>query len=707
MTPERRTNRLAGETSPYLKQHARNPVDWYPWGEEALQRARAEDKPIFLSIGYSACHWCHVMEHESFENDDIAAAMNESFVNIKVDREERPDLDDIYMAATQLLAGQGGWPNSLFLTPDLKPFFAGTYFPPEARYGRPGFSEVLKAVAEAYRGRRHDVTKIAEEVAGQIRKMSEASPSVQILSASTLNRAFGEMAARFDNVHGGFGRAPKFPPSTSLMFLLRYHRRTGNPEALRMAVNTLDAMARGGMHDQLGGGFHRYAVDERWLVPHFEKMLYDNALLARVYLEAAQAVAGLPVSSALPAGGAATAASFREVATDVLDWVLREMTSPEGGFYSSMDADSEGEEGRFYVWTPDEVEAILGGPEKALLCGVYGIVPGGNFEAGRSIPHLEKSLAEAAASLAIDPAELRLRLAGARARLLAARGRRVAPGRDDKILTDWNALMIGTLALAAQVLDENRYLAAAARAARFLLERMRRPASGGGAVTGDRLLHSFKDGDARHPACLTDYAFLVGALLDLYEADFDAAWVTQARALAAAMIDLFWDDTAGFYFTGRDHEQLIARPRENSDGATPAGASVAALALQRLAWLTGDDSLAKKSRVVLRLYRDSVERFPSAFGMMLCALDQHLDRQRQIVIAGRRDEPRVKEAIRTLRAQFDPNRLTALADPGDRAAADSVPLLAGKEASDAGPAIYICENGTCKKPVGSTSEIPA
>jgi hypothetical protein len=702
MTPERRANRLAAETSPYLKQHARNPVDWYPWGEEALGRARAEDKPIFLSIGYSACHWCHVMEHESFENDGIAAAMNESFVNIKVDREERPDLDDIYMAATQLLTGQGGWPNSVFLTPELKPFFAGTYFPPEPRYGRPGFPDILKAVAEAYRTRRHDVAKIAEEVAGQIRKMSEASPSRQVLSVSTLNRAFGEMATRFDNEHGGFGRAPKFPPSTGLMFLLRYHRRTGNPEALRMAVVTLDAMARGGMHDHLGGGFHRYAVDERWLVPHFEKMLYDNALLARVYLEAAQAVAGLPASSALPAGGAATAASFRDVARDALDWVLREMTSPEGGFYSSLDADSEREEGKFYVWTPEEVEAVLGRQEAALLCGVYGIVPGGNYEGGRSIPHLEASLAGVAASLAIDPAELWLRLAGARAKLLAARGRRVAPGRDDKILTDWNALMIGTLALAARALDETRYLEAAARAARFILDRMRRPAAAGG-----RLLHSFKDGDARHAACLTDYAYLVGALLDLYEADFDAAWVKEARALTAAMIDLFWDDEAGFYFTGRDHEQLIARTRENGDGATPAGVSVAAMALQRLAWLAGDEGLAKKSAHVLRLYRDGIERFPSAFGMMLCALDQHLGRQRQIVVAGRRDEPGVRAAIRTLRAQFDPNRITALADPGDRAAADTMPLLAGKVASESGTAIYVCEDGACRAPVASAADIPA
>jgi len=697
MAEAKRENRLARETSPYLRQHAHNPVDWYSWGEEALRRAREEDRPIFLSVGYSSCHWCHVMERESFEDDSVALLMNELFVNIKVDREERPDLDEIYMAATQMLTGQGGWPNSVFLTPELKPFFAGTYFPPASRWGRPGFADVLRSAADAYRSKKDDVRRMADEVAAQIARLSEMTPSAQRLTPSVLNRAFGDLAGRFDNEEGGFGGAPKFPHSMDVSFLLRYHRRAGNPEALRMAVLSLEKMARGGIHDQLGGGFHRYAVDAKWLVPHFEKMLYDNALLSRVYLEAAQAVGRLGVSAALPSGGPAIAAFFKEVARDTFEWVLREMTSPEGGFYSSLDADSEGEEGKYYVWTPQEIVQVLGQQEAGLFCNVYGIAPGGNFEHGRSIPHLARSMAQVGSDLRMEEGELRLRMASARARLLKSREGRVRPGRDEKILADWNGLMISALAFGSRVLNEPRWADAARRAARLVLDRM---------VRDGRLLHSFKDGEARHPAYLTDHAFLLAALLDLYETTFDTTWVDEARLMASRLVDGFWDERGGgFYFTARDHEALIARTREGNDGAVPAGASVAALGLLRLHALTGDESLLAKADGTLRLYRDRMERFPSAFGMMLCAADQHLAGTRTIVLAGPRHDPGVRAFLQALRDSYDPNSVLALADPAVAEAERALPVLAGKSPIEGRSAAYVCEAGTCRAPVLSPAEL--
>jgi uncharacterized protein YyaL (SSP411 family) len=596
-----------------------------------------------------------------------------------------------------MLSGQGGWPNSVFLTPDLKPFFAGTYFPPESRHGRPGFGDLLVGVSDAYRTKKDDVARVAEEVAGQIRRLSEMSPSPQAPGASILNRAFGDLAGRFDNAEGGFGGAPKFPHSMDVSFLLRYHRRTGNPEAMRMAVLSLEKMARGGIYDQLGGGFHRYSVDAKWLVPHFEKMLYDNALLARTYLEAARAVERLPASPSLPSGGPAAAALFKEVARDTFEWVLREMTSPEGGFYSSLDADSEGEEGKYYVWTPDEIARVLGAQEAGLFCNVYGAAPGGNFDHGRSILHLDRPLAQVAAGLRMEEGELRLRMASARARLLKAREGRVRPGRDDKVLADWNALMISALAYGARVLDEPRLAEAAVRAARLVLDRMLRDG---------RLLHSYMEGEARHPAYLTDHAFLAAAFLDLYEATFDPAWVGEARAMADRMIDLFGDGRgAGFCLTARDHESLIARPREGNDGAVPAGVSVAALVLPRLAALTGDDGFRRKAEDTLRLYRDRIERFPAAFGMMLCALDQHLDGARQVVLAARRDDPALRPFLQALRDAFDPNLVIALADPGAADAARLVPLVAGKTPIDGRAAAYVCEGGACRAPVLSAAEL--
>ncbi len=699
MTADRPANRLARETSPYLRQHAHNPVDWYPWGEEALTRARDEGLPIFLSIGYSACHGCHVMERESFENEAIASIMNERFVNIKVDREERPDLDDIYMAATQMLSGQGGWPNSVFLTPECKPFFAGTYFPPDARHGRPGFGEVLVGISDTWRNKRDDVTKVGEEVTGRIRQMSEMSASKEVLGPALLSRAFGDLAGRFDGAEGGFGGAPKFPHSMDVSFLLRFHRRTGNPEALRMAVLSLDRMARGGLNDQLGGGFHRYTVDGQWLIPHFEKMLYDNALLARTYVEAAQAVAGMEVSNALPDGGEVTASAFRNVARETLDWVLRDMTSPEGGFYSSLDADSEGEEGKYYVWSPQELEESVGREEAGLVAAIYGVTSAGNFEGGRSVLHLPKPVREMARDLRSDETDLRLRLAAARSRLLQARERRVRPGLDDKILTDWNGLMISALAVAGRLLDESRYTEAARRGARMILGKMR---------PDGRLMHSYREGDARHPAYLTDYANLIAALLDLYEATFDSAWVGEARALAASMIEMFHDkENGGFFLTADDHEPLLARRRENNDGATPAGASIAALALPRLAALTGETNLEQHAAGVLRLYRDQMERFPAAFGAMLCAVDQYLDGVRQVVLAGTASDAALRPLLETLRTVYLPNMVVALADPGAPGQADAIPLLQGKTPVEDGAAAYVCERGTCKAPVTTAADLRA
>jgi uncharacterized protein YyaL (SSP411 family) len=698
-------NRLARESSPYLRQHARNPVDWYPWGEEALARARAEDKPIFLSIGYSACHWCHVMERESFENESIASLMNERFINIKVDREERPDLDDIYMAATQMLAGQGGWPNSVFLTPSLEPFYAGTYFPPDARYGRAGFPDVLRGVAEAYQTKKEEVTRVAGEVAESIRALSNMKAAAEPPGIAVMRRAFGDLAGRFDPEHGGFGGAPKFPHSMEISLLLRYHRRTANLEALRMAVVSLDRMARGGLCDQLGGGFHRYSVDAQWLVPHFEKMLYDNALLARVYVEAAQATAPLPVSHALPEGGGPPAAFFRQVAKDTLDWALREMQSPEGGFTSSLDADSEGEEGRFYVWTAAEIEQAVGRGEAGLVAGFFGVTPQGNFEGGRNILSLPQTIAEMARAQRTDEAELRLRLAGARSKMMQARERRPRPGRDDKVLADWNGLMIGALAFAGRVLDEPRYVEAAERAADMIRERMTRDG---------RLLHSWLGDDARHAGYLTDYAALAAARLELYEATSEARHINEAERLVKAAIDLFRDPQGdGFFLTARDHETLIARPREAHDGALPAGVSLLALVLPRLAALTLDTALQPVASGILRLYRERLERHPAAFGALLCAVDQSIDPPHQIVLAARPADPAARALEAVLRETYLPNAVLARTAGAVSGAAvgdgrdQAIELLAGKTPVEGRPAAYVCTAGACQTPVTDAAALRA
>jgi uncharacterized protein YyaL (SSP411 family) len=684
MTPAPQfTNRLARETSPYLRQHAHNPVDWFPWGDEALARARDLGRPIFLSIGYSACHWCHVMEHESFEDPEIGKLLNDNFVSVKVDREERPDLDQIYMAFVQRATGHGGWPMSVFLTPDGQPFFGGTYFPPDERYGgqMPSFRRVLLSVGDWWQNRRDEVTKSARAVAHELRDLLRLEPQPGDLDSSLLRRVTGQLARAFDPREGGFGSQPKFPHPTELRLLLRVARRFDDAQAMSMARLTLDRMAMGGMYDQLGGGFHRYSTDARWLVPHFEKMLYDNALLALAYLEAFQAT-GEP--------------SYREVVQETLAYVRREMTSPEGPFYSTQDADSEGEEGKFFVWSAAEVESALGGELAAVFNRVYDVTPGGNWE-GHNILNRPKTYEQCARQMKIDEAELRRQLNEAKGRLYDVRSHRVWPGRDEKVLTAWNGLMIAAFARAAQALDEPSYAKAATRAADFVLRTMRMP--------DGRLYRTWSQGSApKLNGYLEDYAYFLDALVSVYETTFEPRWVEAALDVARVMVDQFWDEAeGGFYFTGKDHEQLIARTKDPHDNATPSGNAMAVTALLRLAKLTGRADLREKAERTLRLFRGIMEASAMAAAQMLIAYDFDLGPVKEYAIVGDPANDETKRVLRAIRGGFRPHQVVAMKLPGDDGADAILPLLAGKMAS--GPVTtYVCENFTCAAPlVGATA----
>jgi uncharacterized protein YyaL (SSP411 family)/aryl-alcohol dehydrogenase-like predicted oxidoreductase len=673
-------NRLIDSTSPYLLQHAHNPVDWHPWGEEALARARAEDKPILLSIGYSACHWCHVMERESFEDEAIAALMNENFVCVKVDREERPDLDDIYMAATVAMNhGQGGWPMTVFLTPEQAPFFAGTYFPPVDRYGRPGFPTLLRRIADGWREDREGLRRQGAELVELLSTQSRTSPGLS-LGEADLRRALDECAAQFDERFGGFGGAPKFPPAVTLQLLLRAHRRFGEARALEMAGKTLDEMARGGMYDQVGGGFHRYSVDERWLVPHFEKMLYDNALLARAYLEGWQAT-GDPF--------------HRRIATEVLDYVRREMTSPEGAFFSATDADSEGEEGRFFVWQPAEVEAVLGEEDGRLFCAYYDISERGNWE-GKSIPNTSRTGTAVARSLGLAEGELEERVATLRGRVYEARRRRVPPGLDDKILTAWNGLMIGSFAEGARALGEPSYLQAARAAADFVLATLRRPDGG--------LWRTWRAGVAHLDAYLEDHAYLAEGLLDLYEAGGDVRYLREAIGLAERIRDEFADPAGGFFSTARGHEPLIVRHREGHDGATPAPNAVAAHVLARLAFHLDRDDLREEALRGLRAYAKAISRSPRAFARSLVAADFLLEGPVELAFVG----PAGDAGLRALRGavgrRFLPNRIVE-SHGGGTAPPPDLPLLTGKDLVDGRSALFVCRGFACRQPVTRPEDV--
>jgi hypothetical protein len=666
---------LIGETSPYLLQHAHNPVDWYPWGEEALRRAKEENRPILLSIGYSTCHWCHVMERESFEDESIAALMNRHFVCIKVDREERPDLDEIYMGATVTLNhGQGGWPMTVFLTPDQQPFFAGTYFPPTDKYGRPGFATLLTRIAELWESDPEALRSQAAQLTEHLRQQSRPLSSMSIGEAEIAAVA-AYCAEHFDAAVGGFGPAPKFPAAVKLSLLLRYHRRTGDGHALQMVRTTLDAMGRGGIYDQVGGGFHRYSVDERWLVPHFEKMLYDNALLTRTYLEAFQAT-GDPF--------------YRRIATEVLEYVLGEMTAPEGGFYSATDADSEGEEGKFFVWTPAEIEAILGEEDARLFCAYYDITAHGNWE-GQSIPNVRRTVEQVAAKLEIKAEALQASLDRARQRVYEVRKQRVPPGLDDKILTAWNGLMISAMAEGYRVLGEKRYLDAAVRAADFLLGTLVRP--------DGRLLRTYRAGKAHLGAYLEDYAYLAEALIDLYEAGGRAQYLTESERLAEILLADFADEESGaFYSTARDHESLILRHREGTDGATPSGNAVAASALARLSFHLDREDLRAAAERAISAYGKQINRIPHGFAKSLAVVDLLLEGPTELALIGTPGERRYEALRAEIGRHYLPNRIIAHHDPavGDP---PPFPLLQGKGFINGQSALYVCRNFACQAPI--------
>jgi hypothetical protein len=676
MPPSHPANRLASETSPYLLQHAHNPVDWYPWGPEAFDLARREDRPVLLSVGYSACHWCHVMERESFENDEIAALMNRLFVSIKVDREERPDVDQIYMQAVQSMTGRGGWPMTVFLTPDGVPFYGGTYFPPVDRHGMPAFPRLLQSVADAYHGRRGEVLEAGRQLVESMQQSERLTRSASLLTNEILVGAYLGLSGEFDERDGGFGQAPKFPQPMAWEAILRVWKRTGDARAIEMLRHTLTRMARGGIYDQLGGGFHRYSVDGQWLVPHFEKMLYDNAQLASLYLHGWLAT-GEP--------------EYRRVTEETLDYVLREMTHPAGGYYSAQDADSEGIEGKFFVWSPEEIRAVLGDEALARAALAYwGVDDGPNFE-GHSILFVPRDPVEVAGTLGLSPADLAARIARARRMLYTQREKRVHPGLDDKVLASWNGLTLAALAEAASALARPDYLAAAVRNAEFLTSAM---------VRDGRLLRSWRDGQARITAYLEDHAMVGAGLLALYEATFDRRWLDESRRLAEETLRLFWNaERETFFDTGHDQESLVVRPRNIFDNAVPSGTSVTIEWLLKLAIVTGLERYEAIALKALRPMADVMQKYPSGFGRYLSGLDFHLGPVAEVALVWTAGAERAAAPLaETVFSRYQPNRVVVGAAAGSPAAA-GLPLLADRGAVDGRPTAYVCRRYVCQLPV--------
>ncbi len=679
-----RPNRLIHEKSPYLLQHAHNPVDWYPWADEAFEKAEMENKPIFLSIGYSTCHWCHVMEKESFEDPEVAGLMNDAFVSIKVDREERPDLDHVYMAVCQMMTGSGGWPMTILMTPDKKPFFAATYIPKGDRFGQSGLTALIPRIKEVWEKRRTEVLESADKVLDALKGM-EGAASAGDLQGSDLDSAYGELANRFDKDYGGFGQAPKFPSPHIFLFLLRYWKRTGREDALEMVEKALREMRQGGLYDQVGFGFHRYSTDREWLVPHFEKMLYDQAMLAVAYLETYQAT---------------ERKEYKQTAEEIFTYVLRDMTAPEGGFYSAEDADSEGVEGKFYVWKEEEIREILEKEDALLISKVFNVKEKGNFldeasrkHTGANILFQGKSLSETAADMDMPLAVLEERIDSARRKLFEVREERVHPHKDDKILTDWNGLMIAALAKGARVLGDSARAAAAGHAADFILDQMRKP--------DGRLLHRYREGRAGIPAHLDDYAFFIWGLIELYEATYQVRYLKTALELNRHMLEHFWDEEkGGLFFAADDSEDLIVRKKETYDGAIPSGNGVAMLNLLRLARMTGDAALEDKASKIVRAFSGQIKQMPSAFTQFLVAADFGIGPSHEVVISGPSGSKETQDMLDSLRKSFHPNMVTLFRPPDSENPEidDIAPFVREHRPIDGKATAYVCMGHSCNRP---------
>ncbi|QKY70000.1 thioredoxin domain-containing protein [Lentibacillus sp. CBA3610] len=670
----RHANRLVNEKSPYLLQHAYNPVDWFPWGDEAFEKAKQEDKPIFLSVGYSTCHWCHVLAHESFEDEEVASYLNDHYIAIKVDREERPDIDSVYMKVCQMMTGQGGWPLSIFMTPDKVPFYAGTYFPRNSKYGMPGFMDVITQLYEKYKQDPDRIAEVTKSVTDALAKTVSAK-SDHRLTKDITDKAFEQLEKRFDSTYGGFGSAPKFPTPQNLLYLVRYYHFTGNTAALEMAESTLQAMARGGIYDHVGFGFARYSTDEKWLVPHFEKMLYDNALLLMAYTECYQ-ITGNP--------------HYKEISEQIITFVMREMFSSEGGFYSAIDADSEGVEGKYYVWDYDEIFNILGEEYGDLYTSVYGMTLEGNFE-GKNIPNLlSTDMEEIAEDHGLTLTELHQKLDVARKQLLSAREERVHPHVDDKILTSWNAMMIAALAKAGKVFEKPEYTRTAETSIHFIEQHL---------IQDNRVMARYRDGEVKYNGYLDDYAFLLWAYEELYEATFSLPYLKQARYLTEEMIDLFWDnEQGGFFFNGYDSEELLSREKEVYDGALPSGNGVAAVMLGKIGYLTGETAYLDKLDGMYYSFYDDIGQVPVAGIHFIQSLLLMENPTKEVVILGA-----AGSFTSELQQLFLPD-VTLLASNDSEQLAEIAPFTSEYKQLDGEVTIYVCENFACHQPTTDTAK---